>query len=237
MTRHICRGFVAACCVPTFAAAQVTDIDVTASDGTKLRGSYSSPGSPGPGIVLFHQCNMNRHAWTSLAAALRERGIHTLATDYRGRGDNKAVPADYSKRPADADAALAALVAMPGVDKARIAAGGASCGVDQAVQLARRSGQIKALVLLSGSASEAGMAYVQSAGLPVFFAFSADEGGPLPKMKTDVSASTHPSTTIREFRNAGHGVPMFESDKALLPDLGGWLANVLTSTTGSQRRH
>lgn len=117
---------------------------------------------------------------------------------------------------------------MPGVDKAHIAAGGASCGVDQAVQLARRNvGQIKALVLLSGGASATGMSYVQGAGLPVFFAFSANEGGPLPGMKSDLAGSKHPATTVREFAAAGHGVPMFTSEPALLPELADWLARVL----------
>jgi hypothetical protein len=121
-------------------AGQGKEVDVTGVDGVKLRGTYTSPGKPGPGIVLFHQCNMLRGAWTSMAAALVERGVHTLAIDYRGMGDNKAVPNDYGQRASDAGAVLAALAAMPGVDANRIAAGGASCGVDQAVQLARRSG-------------------------------------------------------------------------------------------------
>ena len=210
-------------------AAQSRDVDVTAADGAKLRGTYTSPGKPGPGIVLFHQCNMLRGAWTSMAAALADRGVHTLAIDYRGMGDNTSVPNDYAKRPSDADAVLRALAAMPGVDADRLAAGGASCGVDQAVALARRSGQIKALVLLSGAASESGVAYIQKAGLPVFFAFSTDEGGPLPKMDADLSASADRATTIRRLSNAGHGVPMFDRDATLLSELADWVAKTLST--------
>jgi dienelactone hydrolase len=209
------------------AGAQTRDLDVTASDGAKLKATYSSPGRPGPGVILLHQCDMNRRAWTSLSAALVERGIHVLAPDARGQGENGALPADYAKHPADVDAALVTLVSQPGVDKDRVAAGGASCGVDRAVQLARRSGQIKALVLLSGPASDAGMEYIQRSRIPVFFAFSTNEGGPLPKMKTDVAASKHASTTIREFEHAGHGVPMFSAQPALLPELADWLSRVL----------
>jgi len=113
------------------------------------------------------------------------------------------------------------------VDNARLAAGGASCGVDQAVQLARRSSRIKALVLLSGATSDAGLEYVQRAGVPVFFAFSADEGGPLPKMKAGFSASANAATTIRQLEAAGHGVPMFTSQPSLLPELADWLSKVL----------
>jgi dienelactone hydrolase len=207
--------------------AQTSDIDVMAADGVKLRATYGSPGKPGPGVILLHQCDRNRKAWDGLSAALTSRGMHTLAMDYRGYGDNGKIPNEYDKLPADVDAALRTLLAQPGVDRAHLAAVGASCGVDHAVQLARRSGQIAALVLLSGPTSDAGLAYIQRSNIPVFLAYSADEGGPLPKMKTGVSASKHPATTVREFDHAGHGVPMFGAQPTLLPSLADWLANVL----------
>jgi dienelactone hydrolase len=142
-------------------------------------------------------------------------------------GENASLPSEYPKRSADADAALATLEAQPGVDKNRIAAGGASCGVDFAVQLARRSGRIKALVLLSGPTSETGLAYIKDSNIPVFFAYSADEGGPLPAMKSGVEVSKNSATTIRVFDRAGHGVPMFAAQPKLLPELADWVARVL----------
>jgi dienelactone hydrolase len=227
MIRFIGAALVVAPLLLPSAAGQGKDVDVVASDGAKLRGTYTSPGRPGPGIVLFHQCNMQRGAWTSTAAALAERGVHTLAIDYRGVGDNRSVPNDYGKRQSDADAVLASLAATPGVDPDRIAAGGASCGVDLAVELARRSGRIKALVLLSGATSDAGISYIRRAQLPVFFAFSADEGGPLPGMEAELTTSANRATTIRRLMNAGHGVPMFERDATLLPALADWVAKIL----------
>ena len=188
MTGTIYSLWVGLWLVASGAGAQSRDLDVTASDGARLTATYSSPGEPGPGMILLHQCDMNRQAWTSLTGALTERGIHVIALDYRGYGDNRAVPMEYPKLTGDIDAALAALVAQPGVDKNRLAAGGASCGVDHAVQLARRSGQIKALALLSGPTSGPGMQDLQGSGLPVFLAFSANEGGPLPAMKAGVAA-------------------------------------------------
>jgi len=210
------------------AGAQSRTVDVPLQDGTQLRVTYYSPGKPGPAVILFHQCDMNRLAWSSLAAALNGRGIHVLTYDYRGVGDNRALPAEYAKHPGDADAALAFLLSQSGVDRDRIAAGGASCGVDRAVQVARRSGRITALVLLSGPTSDAGLEYIQNANVPVFFSFSADEGGPLPKMKSGVAASKNPATTIREFAHAGHGVPMFTAQPTLLPELADWLAKALS---------
>jgi hypothetical protein len=46
-------------------------------------------------------------------------------------------------------------------------------------------------------------------------------------MKSGVAASKNASTTIREFEHAGHGVPMFSAQPALLPELADWLARVL----------
>ena len=103
----------------SLAQAAARDLDVMAEDGARLRATYWSPGRPGPGMVLLHQCNMDRRAWTELGAALAARGVHVLAIDYRGYGDTPR----GNQRDSDVDSALAALVARPGVDGARLGAG------------------------------------------------------------------------------------------------------------------
>ncbi len=50
----------------------------------------------------------------------------------------------------DIDAAYAWLTSQKGVDKTRIGAAGASCGVNPSVQLARRHPEVRTVVLLSG---------------------------------------------------------------------------------------
>ncbi len=77
------------------------------------------------------------------------------------------------KWPAGEDAAYAYLTNQKGVDQSRIAVGGASCGVTLPSDLATRHHEIKALMLLSGTASEAAKVYVAgNASLPVFGAAS-----------------------------------------------------------------
>ena len=61
----------------------------------------------------------------------------------------------------------------------------------------------------------------------MFLAFSADEGGPFPAMKSALAASKNHATTVREFDHAGHGVPMFNAQPALLGEVADWVANVL----------
>lgn len=225
------RSFVAAAaavlalCSDAAAQQGRRDLDVVAADGAKLRATYWSPGKPGPGMLLLHQCNMDRRAWTELGAALAVRGVHVLAMDYRGYGES---PRGGNRPEEDIDAALATLVARPGVDAARLAAGGASCGVRNSVLLARRSGKIRALMLLSGSAPDEGLAWLrQHPETPIFGAASAEEDFAVRSVRAALATSTHPATTMRLLTKAGHGVPMFAADSTLLPAVADWVAKVL----------
>src|SRR5689334_4622448 len=69
-------------------------IDLRSPDGIGLKGSYFSPGRPGPGVLLLHACNRDRSSWTGLATALAARGFHVLALDYRGYGQSGGTKSD-----------------------------------------------------------------------------------------------------------------------------------------------
>src|ERR1700682_1514096 len=71
-----------------FADVQKKDVDIKAPDGVNLRGTYFSPGRPGPAMLLLHQCNMDRHAWDGLATDLSDAGFHVLVIDFRGYGES-----------------------------------------------------------------------------------------------------------------------------------------------------
>ena len=214
------------------AEVQKKDVDIKASDGTNLKGSYFSPGRRGPAILLLHQCNMDRHAWDSLAQDLAASGFHVLAIDYRGYGDSGehfANPEDRRKAmlekwPGDVDAAYAYLTDQKGVDKSRIAAGGASCGVTQSSNLATRHHEIKALMLLSGSASDEAKAYIgNTPSIPVFGAASEGDTNAAKGIKEAVEASKNPHSAIKLYPGVEHGVPMFAKNPDLEPMIVSWL--------------
>ena len=94
------------------------------------------------------------HADAGLTAA----GIHVLTFDQRGFGDTSG-PADQKKTHDDVESAYAFLISRDGVDKNRIAAGGASCGVMYSSGLASRHPDIKTLLLMSGWADDNARAY------------------------------------------------------------------------------
>ncbi len=226
-----------------FAAdVQKKDVDIQAPDGTSLKGSYFSPGRPGPAMILLHQCNMDRHAWDGLANDLAQAGFHVLTFDFRGFGESGSRPADAAERrkvmqekwPGDVDAAYAYLLAQKGVDKARVAAGGASCGVTQSSDLAARHHEIKALMLLSGSTTDATRQYIASTpSLPVFGAASEGDTNAAKGIKEAVEASKNPHSTLKLYPGTEHGVPMFAKNAELEPMIVSWLK----AQTGGRETH
>jgi predicted alpha/beta hydrolase len=70
--------------VSAFSAERI--VDLTASDGTKLKATYFAAAKPGPGVLL-HQCNRQRKVWDGLARQLATAGVNVLTLDYRGFGE------------------------------------------------------------------------------------------------------------------------------------------------------
>jgi len=231
----------------TFAAGlsaevQKKDVDIKAPDGVNLKATYFSAGRPGPAMLLLHQCNMDRHAWDGLAADLAGNGFNVLTVDYRGFGesggskstDPDTRAANRQKWPSDVDAAYAYLTNQKGVDQSRVAVGGASCGVTQSSDLATRHHEIRALLLLSGMASDAAKAYIASnPSLPVFGAASEGDTGAAKGIQEAVSASKDTKSVIKIYAGTEHGVPMFAKNPELEPMIVQWLKAQLPPAGGT----
>ena len=201
------------------------DVDIVTSDFVVLKASYFSPGKPGPGILLLHQCNMDRHAWDTLTPDLVRAGFHVLTFDQRGFGETGGGRLDDEKALGDAEAAYDYLRSKPDVERGRMAAGGASCGVSSSSALARRHPDITALLLLSGWADEASRAYVRATpSLAVFGAAADHSGSDAADIRAVVTASHHPQSVLRIVGGSAHGVSMFDTDADLKPSIVKWLA-------------
>jgi len=154
-------------------------VDLTVADGTKLKASYFSAGNPGPGILLLHQCDHERRIWDGLAQQLAAAGFKVLTFDLRGFGESGGEPHEKTppmgpteqiqKWPGDIDAALHYLKSQPGVKADVIGVGGASCGVNNAIQTAMRHPEVKSLVLLAGPAELTSRQFLRRSNLPAFF--------------------------------------------------------------------
>ena len=221
------------------ATAQATDVDLKAPDGVTLKATYTSPGRPGPAMLLIHQCNMDRSSWTGISSQLVDAGVHVLTMDLRGFGDSEGegmsggFPNLLAKSAGDLDRALAYLVGQTGVDGSRIGVGGASCGAMLTGDLATRHSGITTLMLLSGPPSESAIAHIAATpALAVFGAGAEDDqviASVANTIKGAVDDSKNPRSTAKVFPGAEHGLPMFEANAGFESELVSWLKTQLLS--------
>ncbi len=215
------------------AAAQSRDVDLTGADGTNLKATYTSPGQPGPAMLLVHQCNMDRTSWSGIASQLVDAGVHVLTLDLRGFGDSGGPPVReigfqtfLPLALGDVKVAFDYLVEQEGVDADRVAAGGASCGAMLTADLAARR-DVEALMLLSGPPSEAAVANMASSPELAVFAAAATGDTVTPgvadALQGAVDGSRHPHSTAKIYDGPEHGLPMFDKNPDLEPALVSWL--------------
>lgn len=229
---------------PAFAQTAPAPRDVTlkAADGTTLKGTYYASATPGPAVLLLHMCNTTRKSWEPLAPQLAAAGIHALSVDYRGFGESGGDRADAlapqdaqrvvtEKWPGDIDAAYEFLLAQPGVDRTRVGAAGGSCGVTQALNLARRHPEVRSLALLAGPIDPDGLAFLtQTPWLPVFAAAAADDqyDDSAPEMMQWIlSMSGNPRNKFSGFKDGKHGTEIFGPHPELPRQIVAWYADTL----------
>jgi dienelactone hydrolase len=242
---HTLRSFVilssllAALSTP---AQQPRVLDLTSPDGTALKATFFAAAKPGPGLLLLHQCNRQRKVWDDLAQKFAASGINVLTFDFRGFGESAGTPLDKltpeqiqetfdKKFPADVDTAYKFLSSQPTVTPSVMAAGGASCGVNQAVLLASRHPEVKALVLLSEATGRPGREFLRkNPDLPLFATVADDDPDPgvVEIMEWIYGFSTNPINKFAHFSKGGHGVELFAVHKDLPTDIVSWLNNALS---------
>ena len=236
--------FVLTCVAPALPAPRI--VDLTAADGTKLKATYFAAARLGPGVLLLHQCNRQRKVWDGLAQQLAAVGINVLTLDYRGFGESGGDPFDKlppermaqiqaEKWPSDFDTAFQYLVSQPGVTRDMIGVGGASCGVNNSVQIARRHPEVRSLMLLSGNTDLNGRQFLRnSTKLPVFFSVADDDEFPPTVLAIEwlYSLTSNPGKTFVHYATGGHGADMFPVHPELPGIIVDWYVTTLIKTPG-----
>ncbi len=220
-------------------------VDLKAADGATLKATYFAAAKPGPGVLLLHQCNQQRKNWDELAGRLAGTGINVLTLDYRGYGESggtsyKDLPQDEfakivaEKWPGDVDTAFKYLVSQPDVTRGIVGAGGASCGVNQSIQLARRHPEVKSLVLLSGNTDRGGREFLRkSEKLPMMLSAADDDGAAVEVMQWLYELSGNAGSKFIHYTSGGHGTEMFAAHKELPGTIVDWYVQTLVKTPGS----
>ncbi|MGD0425900.1 MAG: hypothetical protein ABSC10_04200 [Candidatus Acidiferrales bacterium] len=227
-------------------------VDLVAPDGVILKATYFGAPQTGPGILLLHQCNRQRKVWDDLATQLAGAGLNVLTVDFRGYGESGGKSPDRAasaqeadqivneKWPADVDVAFKYLQSQPGVNRGVIGAGGASCAVNQAVQLARRHPEVKSLVLLSESTDRPGRQFLHnSPSLPLFLAVADDDSDPgvAEIMQWIYDLSPDPANKFVRYSVGGHGVDMFAAHKELPGMIVQWFNATLRNSPAPPATH
>jgi dienelactone hydrolase len=222
-------------------------VDLKSSDGTILKATYFAAGNSGPGVLLLHQCNRQRKVWDDLAGQLATAGINALTFDLRGFGESGGVPNDKltpeddakveaEKWPGDIETAFQYLVSQPGVTRDVIGVGGASCGVNNSIQTARRHpAEVKSLVLLSGGTDLAGRRFLrEESRLPELFAVADDD-----EFRATVEivpwlfgVASNPGKKFVHYASGGHGAEMFAVHPELRSVIVDWYVTTLIKTPG-----
>ena len=226
-----------------------SDVDIAAPDGIKLRATFFAASNVGvskqaPGVLLLHMCNTTRKSWEPVALGLSRSGINALTIDNLGFGESggprfeggtpEVIQQLNEKWPGDFDAAYKFLLTQPSVDKDRIAVGGGSCGVNNAVKLAERHPDVKAMVLLAGTTDLAGINYfVQHPALPIFTAAAADDeynAETIDIMRWFADVSGNPRTKFSGFKDGRHGTEIFGPHPELVQQIVAFLVDTLVTS-------
>jgi dienelactone hydrolase len=220
---------VAAAGSTTIAAVTVIDhVVITSRDGVALKGTYFSPGRPGPGIVLFHQCDgAGRGSWGTFPRELAAAGFHVLTFDNRGIGESARGRQAPDTVAGDAEAAYSWLAWQQGVDNSRLAAGGSSCGVANATNLTMTHADLRALVLISGGVGTNAMAQIRKTPNIAILGIGG-EGDPLvSNLAAAVQASKDARSTMKIYAGSTHGVSLFVKNRELPSTIVQWLEIVM----------
>jgi dienelactone hydrolase len=234
----------AACAKDAPSAPRV--VDITGADGLMLKGTLFAAPAGGPGVLLLHQCDDQRTVWDSLGTRLARAGITALSFDYRGYGESGGTRYDKLSEeelarqqattwPIDIDSAFAFLARQPGVKMDRAGAAGGSCGVDNAVQLARRHANVKALALLAGGPGRDGRLFLRTpTAPPVFAAAAADDkyANFVAVMSWIYGASQRAESRLAQYPTGGHAAVIFKTHPGLADTIATWFAGVLANPPG-----
>lgn len=206
-------------------------VTFAAFDGTQLTGSLYEPSNrPAPAIVLVHMLGRSKDDWENLADRLADAGALVLALDLRGHGRSSGSMAMLPPMTDDVRAAVAWVVARPGVRPESIAIVGASLGANLVLLAAADLPSVRAVALLSPSLDYRGIRV--DAGVmkrmgdrPVWLAASTEDPYALRTLKELAAGSGAREQRLSHV--AAHGTNLLSSDPDLARALMDWLRRTL----------
>lgn len=222
---------------------RINNVELSSLDGFPLKGTMYSSTESAPGVLLLHVMGVGqRFDYEALATQLCTQGFQVFAIDLRAHGESIVEGNfEYTNQTLaeDIDVALAYLKSQPNVQP-DLAVVGASGTVAEAVGLARRSTEVKAVVGISGHADESGKDYIQANQSLALLGVGAYTDSLMTKVEGEwklqnsvetmghlVKLSANPSSQMIAFDEAPHGTLMLGAKPKLIPQIMLWLMEVL----------
>jgi dienelactone hydrolase len=221
------------------AFGQSTVVTFMTKDGWKLTGSLYRPqqasSTPAPAVVMLTEPGwVDRSIYDSyLAADLAEKGFFALNIDLRGSGSSlgrefleEFSAEDMKGIQQDLRAAIEYLSSQPGIDPMRIGVVGAGASSEYAVLEASVNPRIQALVLISGTLSQAAKEYLKSENsVPLLGVVGKDDKKSFRELAQAYALSSNRSSDF--LPAVGHGAVMFSHTEGLEAKVVHWMEHNL----------
>ncbi len=223
---------------------RINNVEFLSRDGFPLQATMYRTSEKSPGILLFHVMGVGqRFDYENLAIRLSMQGFNVLAVDLRGHGESLSEQSfEYTNETLadDEDAALQFLINQANVEAEQIGVIGASGTVAEAIGLASRHHEVKAIVGLSGHTDAAGAEFLSKATYLSVLGVGATSDSIMTKvagnwqlqtsaetMQKVVAHSNHHQSLLVVYAEAPHGTAMLHAKADLIPTLTTWLTQVL----------
>jgi dienelactone hydrolase len=234
---------------PAARGAGQQEVDVTATDGIKLRATYYDPGKLGPGVILFQQCTRERKIWEPMATALSGLGVHVLVVTPRGTQDSQGAQWDYDGSlehaldywrknwSGDAESAYQWLIARPAVNQDNIVTMGAGCGAFLALLNAERHyPAVRSAVFFSDFVDDSTRRFLEnSTRLAIFSAVSEQDPMSLSSAKEIHSLSKNAANRFLTYPEQAHGFRLIENHPELETTVFDWIKAQLLGAPSDPR--
>ncbi|MDP3735059.1 MAG: alpha/beta fold hydrolase [bacterium] len=205
-------------------------VTLKTTDGVVIAGFYQA-GTSRRGALLLHMMPATKESWDTFAAALHERGYHTLAVDLRGHGESDGGPDGYQKfddarhrsSTYDVEAGVLFLVDH-GIAPEGLVVIGASIGANLAIEYLAAHSEVRQAVALSAGLNYHGVSAehaIEMLRAPQrVFLVSAEDDRVLGNAEMNRRLAELVPEAIEKklliYTRAGHGTDMFGKEE---PDL------------------
>jgi dienelactone hydrolase len=208
---------------------QPEHIELEASDGLVLVGSYYTPSEPpdsgAPAVLLLHQFGSRKEAWIDIVPGLLDAGYGVLAIDIRAHGETGG-DYDWPRAEDDMQLWLDWLREQPGIDPERLNIVGASIGANLALRGMAADPQVVTAVALSPGLDYENLttedAMVTIGERPVFLVAAQRDTESVTAVKA-LASLAEGDTLVRIYPHGAHGTGIFMVEDDLAPLIVTWL--------------